>query len=85
MTELEEGTEFRVHGYVDVAGLDDGTKYRVKERKRSTIEVENLDTGEDLVIRMDEVEPYIGTKTYIKPLEDLFKGLNGFIGRIEVV
>ena len=81
--ELSEDDKFRVHGYVGVAGLDDGCEYQVVERykdgSRHIYVIRSLDTGEKYRVNKAELEPYIGSKTYIQRLESVFPAKSGYI------
>ena len=86
MSELDEGDEFKVHGFIDVAGLENGNKCRVEEAVnrsgRRCYRVKNRETGELLLIKTSEIDLYLDNKSYIEVMQNLFTGFKGSKGRI---
>lgn len=70
MTLLDQGSEFLVHGNLDVPALTNGLKYRVKSVERGSKGVfyvlEELKSGLEYRVKTSHIEEYIESKAFIE-------------------
>lgn len=82
---LSEGQTFKVHGHVDLAGLEDGVKYRVTSLEEGPhglmYAVEPVDGGNTFKLRADYVDQYVDNEAFI----ELYQRFRAGFGYITVV
>lgn len=65
---LSENDRIEIHGFVDVAGLENGEIYDVKDVENGLYVLESISDGRVFRVRPGDIDCYIDSKTFIERL-----------------